>query len=280
MTLLEVLNSATEYLARCGVESPRLNAEHILAHVLKKRRLDLYLEFDQTLEESERIPLRDLVRQRGKRIPLQHLLGTVEFYGRSFLCDSRALIPRPETEQLLELALPHLPSDRIISLLDIGTGSGIIAATLALELPQASVDATDLSPEALALASENISKHGLNQRIQLQQADLFPPTDRRHHYQVIVANLPYIPSKDIESLAPEVQHDPMQALDGGPDGLDLFRRFIQCASDYLQSGGQIWLEIGHQQGDTILSLLSDNSFCEVSLLKDYQNRPRFITAKK
>ncbi|PWU06348.1 MAG: peptide chain release factor N(5)-glutamine methyltransferase [Verrucomicrobia bacterium] len=279
MTLLEVLNSATEYLARCGVENPRLNSEHLLAHVLRKKRLDLYLEFDRTLQEAERLPLRDLVRQRGKRIPLQHLLGTVEFYGRSFVCDSRALIPRPETEQLLELALSHLPSDQMISLLDIGTGSGIIAATLALELPHACVDATDLSPEALMLASENIAKHGLSQRVRIQQADLFPPAGK-NPYQAIVANLPYIPSQEIEALSPEVQYDPIEALDGGADGLDLFRRFIQCAPDYLRLGGQIWLEIGHQQGNTLFNLLIDRGFCEVSLFKDYQNRPRFITAKK
>ncbi len=278
MILLEVLTSATDYLAERGVENSRLNAEHLLAYALSKRRLDLYLEFDRPLNEAELLPLRELVRQRGNRIPLQHLLGTAEFYGRQFLCDSRALIPRPETEQLLELALAGLPSDQPVSVLDIGTGSGVIATTLALELPQSSVDATDLCSHALTLALENVTKHNVKDRIRLQQADLFPSSGTP--YQAIVANLPYIPSKDIEDLSPEVQHDPIQALDGGPDGLELFRRFIASASHHLSPEGRIWLEIGYNQGEDLVTLLKQNRFSEVCLIKDYQNLPRFITAKK
>lgn len=278
MTLLEVLTSASEYLAERGVENPRFNAEYLLAHVLGKRRLDLYLEFDRLLDETERVPLRELVRQRGKRLPLQHVLGTTEFFGRRFLCDSRALIPRPETEQLLELALVHLPSDQPISLLDSGTGSGVIAATLALERPHASIDATDISPAALTLASENLTNHRVKNQVRLQQADLFPHTGGP--YKAILANLPYIPSSEITSLSPEVQCDPLQALDGGSDGLDLLRRLIGAASNHLQPDGWIWLEIGYNQSEAVLSLIEQNGFDESHLVKDYQNIPRFVAAKK
>ena len=271
--LLEVLRGTERYLADRGVENPRLNAEHLLAHALGLKRMELYLQFDRPLAESERAPLRDLVKRRGTREPLQHVLGTAEFHGRTFACDKRALVPRPETEQLVELALEIAKDKPAATILDIGTGSGVIVLTIALELPSATLHATDLSPDALALAAENAARHALTDRIVFHQADLLPPDDAR--FDLIIANLPYIPAEEIASLSPEVRHDPASALDGGTDGLDLIRRLIETAPDRLAPGGALLLEIGLGQADAVNTLLSARKFRDISVRPDYQNIPRF-----
>ena len=271
--LLEVLRGTERYLADRGVENPRLNAEHLLAHALGLKRMELSLQFDRPLTESERAPLRDLVKRRGAREPLQHVLGTAEFHGRTFACDKRALVPRPETEQLVELALEIAKDKPAATILDIGTGSGVIALTIALELPSATLHATDLSPDALLLAAENATRHALTDRIVFHQADLLPPDDAR--FDLIIANLPYIPAEEIASLSPEVRHDPASALDGGADGLDLIRRLIETAPDRLAPGGALLLEIGLGQADAVNTLLSARKFRDISVRPDYQNIPRF-----
>jgi release factor glutamine methyltransferase len=270
---LEVLRATERYLAERGVANPRLNAEHLLAHALGLKRMELYLQFDRALTESERAPLRDLVKRRGARQPLQHVLGTAEFHGRAFTCDQRALVPRPETEQLVELALEILHPHLAPTLLDIGTGSSVIALTLALELPSATVHATDLWPDALALAAENAARHALTDRIVFHQADLLPPGGTK--FDLIIANLPYIPADEIPSLSPEVRHDPVTALDGGSDGLDLIRRLIGTAPDHLAPAGALLLEIGAGQAQTVGGLLSARKFRDISVRPDYQNIPRF-----
>jgi len=274
MSLLEVLKGASDYLAKQGVDSPRLNAEHLLAHVLGIKRLELYLQFDRPLGESEREPLRDLVRRRGSGIPLQHLLGSVEFCGRSFKSDARALIPRPETEQLVERALTY-PNPS--SILDIATGSGVIPLTLALERPGTKVTATDISPEALALAKENAALLGVD-RIDFHEADLMPPGHET--FDLITANLPYIPSSEIASLSREVRHDPILALDGGADGLDLIRRLAPLAFSRLNAGGRLLLEIGINQSKAVTECLAGHNYRDIVALPDYQGIPRFIEALK
>jgi release factor glutamine methyltransferase len=277
MTVLEVLAAATGYLKEHGVESPRLNAEHLLAHVLRKRRLDLYLEFDRPLSDSERAPLRDLIRDRGAGKPLQHLLGTAEFFGRSFLSDSRALVPRPETEQLVELIIKHPRCrDARLSLLDVGTGSGVIAITLALQFPLARIAATDLSPGALSLARENAARHSVEKRIAFHEADLFPAGGERFDW--IVANLPYITSMDLGSLQREVLHDPLAALDGGPDGLSFIRRLIEASPAHLAPDGLLAMEIGHDQATEVTGHLASHAYRDIRVHKDYQRIERFITA--
>lgn len=274
MSLLEVLKGASEFLGKQGVESPRLNAEHLLAHVLGIKRLELYLQFDRPLGEKEREPLRDLVRRRGTGIPLQHLLGTAEFCGRTFRSDARALIPRPETEQLVERALTgSAPS----SLLDVATGSGVIALTLALERPEAAVTATDISPEALGLAKENASLLGVG-RIAFHEADLMPPGDAS--FDLITANLPYIPSGEIPSLSREVRNDPVLALDGGLEGLDLISRLAPLALARLNPGGRLLLEIGIGQSEAVMACLAGHNYRDIVALPDYQGIPRLVEAFK
>ena len=275
MTVLEVLTAATDYLARQGVESPRLNAEHLLAHVLgKKNRIELYLEFERPLGEKERAPLRDLVRQRGEGRPLQHLLGTVEFLGYTFATDPRALIPRPETEQLVELVLA---AGDFHDLLDVGTGSGVIALSLALKRLTVSVTGCDISAPALALAAENASRHALSDRVRFMESDLLESI--RGPFDAVVANLPYIPAADIPALSREVGHDPVLALDGGEDGLDLVRRLVAGAPAVLAPGGVLALEIGHDQSPAVCALLKDHNFRDISPRRDYQNTERFVIAK-
>ena len=275
MSLLEVLKGASEFLGKQGVESPRLNAEHLLAHVMGLKRMDLYLQFDRPLGEKERGPLRDLVRQRGTGIPLQHLLGTVEFCGKTFKSDARALIPRPETELLVERALTY-PAPA--SILDVATGSGVIALSLALGRPEASVTATDISPEALSLAKENATLLGID-RIAFHEADLLPPPEAVS-FDLITANLPYIPAAEIAGLSREVLHDPILALDGGPGGLDLIVRLAPLALERLTPGGHLLLEIGIDQSEAVMACLAGHNYRDIKALPDYQGIPRFIEAVK
>ena len=276
MTILEVIQSATGYLEKNGVEDARLNAEHLLAHALgKKKRLDLYLEFDRPLSESDRAPLRDLVRQRGQGVPLQHLLGTAEFHGRVFKCDARALVPRPETEQLVELAQSKIQNPKS-KILDVGTGSGVIAITLALALPEAVVTAIDASPDALALAQENAA--ALGAVVTFVHGDLLPnepPT-----FDLIVANLPYIPSGEIAELSREVRRDPSAALDGGADGLDLVRRLIEQGVTRLAPDGKMFLEIGHDQAAHVAEIFATHGYRDVAIHRDYPGVERFVSASR
>ncbi|GAB4176738.1 MAG: peptide chain release factor N(5)-glutamine methyltransferase [Terrimicrobiaceae bacterium] len=271
VTVLDVLQGATDYLSKKGVESPRLNAEHLLASILKLRRLQLYMEFDRPLGEAEKAPMRDLIRRRGEGIPLQHLLGSVEFFGREFRCDPRALIPRPETEQLVEFTLARLPATAS-SVVDVGTGSGVIAITLQLERPGLSVTGTDRSADALALARENAGL--LSAPIEWIETDLLP---KERHFDAIVANLPYIPTSELSGLSREVKNDPLSALDGGPDGMDLLRQLIAMAPGSLNRGGLLALETGTGQPEQLVGSMPN--FRDIEVVKDYQGHSRFLFAR-
>jgi len=275
--LLEVLQSSAEWLRGRGTESPRLNAEHLLAQVLGKRRLDLYLEFDRPLGEAELTPLRDLLRRRATGEPLQHLLGTAEFCGRTFACDPRALIPRPETEELVERVSARLTGGGLAGpLVDVGTGSGVIALSLALLFPDIEVIGVDLSAEALVLAGENAARHSLAGRVGFVQSDLLEAVPGP--FGAVIANLPYIAASDIAGLSPEVRRDPRLALDGGADGLTVIGHFIPQAGVKLASGGLLALEIGDGQGEALKGLLGGDSWRNVEVQRDLQGRERFVFA--
>src|SRR6266496_4714149 len=205
MTVLEVLQATTAYFKKHNVENPRLNAEHLLAHVLGRKRIELYLEFESVLTESELAPLRNLVKRRSQGEPLQHLLGTTEFCGLTFLCDKRAMVPRPETEQLVELVESRI-DNRESRIVDVGTGSGVIALSLAEKFPEAQIFAVDISADALALARENAVRLNLNERVQFLRSDLLKNVEG--FFDLIVANLPYIAAQDRRTLSREVLSEP------------------------------------------------------------------------
>lgn len=275
-TVLDVITATTDYFARNQVESPRLNIEHLLAHVLGKKRMDLYLAFDRALTDTELTPLRDLVKRRAAGEPLQHLLGTAEFLGHTLLCDSRALIPRPETEQLCERLISEGKRDGCPWLrghiVDVGTGSGCIAIALAAAFPEARVSAVDISDEALSLARENAARCGLADRIRFVKSDLLADVAGPMH--LVVANLPYIPSAELPALQREVLREPHVALDGGPDGLALVRPLIAQAREKLT--GRLALELHLGQPEILAGEIAADKFRDTEVLKDYADRARFL----
>lgn len=276
MTVLEVLQATTAYFKKHKVENPRLNAEHLLAHVLGRKRIELYLEFERVLTESELAPLRNLVKRRSEGEPLQHLLGTTEFCGLTFLCDKRAMVPRPETEELVEFLKSEIKKPKS-DILDVGTGSGIIALSLAAEFPDAEILAVDISDDALALAQENAARFKLVTRVRFLKSNLLENVEGC--FDVIVANLPYISIQDRHTLSSEVLHDPEVALFASARGDELVRELIAQAPSQLRTGGMLALEIGIGQSEALLSALAEKNYRDISFKNDYSGVKRFLFAR-
>jgi release factor glutamine methyltransferase len=276
MTVLEVLQATTAFFKKHDVENPRLNAEHLLAHVLGRKRIELYLDFERKLTETELTPLRDLVKRRGEGEPLQHLLGTVEFCGHVFLCDRRAMVPRPETEELVEFLKSEI-QDPKSEIVDVGTGSGAIALSLAAEFPEAKILAVDVSDHALALARENAIRLDLSTRVQFLKSHLLENTEGA--FDLIVANLPYVSTQDRPTLSREVLHDPEIALFAGARGDELIRELIDQAPTRLRPGGMLALEIGLGQSQALLSVLTEKNYRDICSKNDYNGVTRFLFAR-
>jgi release factor glutamine methyltransferase len=277
-TVLETLQGGAKYLQGKGVADARLNMEHLLAKVLDCGRIDLYMQFDRPMEEGELVPLRELLRKRGEREPLQHLLGEVEFLGRNFISDGRGLIPRPETEELVGMLLSRFaegsPPARVA---DVGCGSGVIGLSLAAEWPEAEVTLIDVSPEALQLAGENAERLEIEREsLTLQEGDLL--RDCESEFDLVVANLPYIAPEEIAGLQAELAFDPKLALDGGAGGIELIGRLITEAANRLAPGGLLALEIGEGQDPVLLDQLNAASFDGAHCVKDLSGVPRYILA--
>lgn len=277
-TVLETLNDGTRWLEKKSIENARKNMQLMLCKVLEFHSpMQLYTEFERPLEEAELAPLREMMKQRSLHIPLQHLLGTVEFFKREFYTDARALIPRPETEELVGLILNE-PLNDTPSILDIGTGSGVIGLTLALELAEKKAECTllDISEDALELAKKN-AQHLEVKNVTFQQSNLVQNIDSR--FDIIVANLPYIPASDKGKLSKEVDHDPDLALFSGADGLDLIRELISVCKNYLNKDGLFAMEIGIGQSEEVENLLAEAGFSAIQTKSDLNKIARFPFAR-
>jgi release factor glutamine methyltransferase len=284
VTVLEVIQRSTEFLTKKGVDSPRLQVELMLSHVLKMKRMALYLNFEKVLGTAELDQVREMVRRRGTREPLQHILGTACFWGLDFEVNGSVLIPRPETEQLAELGwqfLNSLPAPTQPVALDFGTGSGCLAVTIAVKSPSARMHALDVSPEALAVAQKNAATHQADSRIQFHLGDGFPALPAELQFNLIISNPPYIPSDEIATLEPEVRdHDPRLALDGGSDGLDFYRRLAKEASPRLFPEGKVMLEFGEGQAEAIRKIFEDEKWVVEDVKADYSGRLRILIARR
>ena len=275
-TILDILEKGTQFLNSKGIEDARLNMELLVAHELDCRRMDLYLRFDQPVPEEKLPSLREHLKKRSQRIPLQHLTNVVHFYSHDFISDHRALIPRPESEELVSLVLKET-FPKPARILDLGCGSGVLGLSLAKALGTdcEQLVLADLSTEALSLAKENAE--ALQVPAEIVQSNLFLGLEGR--FDLIIANLPYIGESEREDLSKEVRHDPEIALFSGSDGLDLLRLFASQCSPFLNSGGLIALEVGHSQGETVCDLLREGGMTEISLRSDLNDIPRFPLAR-
>jgi release factor glutamine methyltransferase len=277
VTVLELLQSTAVYFSKRQVENPRLNIEHLLADALGKKRIELYLEFDREVPPTLLEPLRNKVRRRAEGEPLQHLLGYWDFFGRSFKTDRRALIPRQETELLVETVLREIEPGEASGgrLADVGTGTGVLAITFALERPGLKVVGLDISDEALTLARENATR--LNACIALFRSDLLDGIDGTFNW--VVANLPYIATDDLPGLPKEVKFDPPIALDGGEDGLTIIERLIESLPGKLTSNSLVALEVGQGQAQRVAGFFARQNFRDITIKKDYQGIERILTAR-
>lgn len=280
LTILEVIQKTADFFASKGVESPRLNAETLVGHALGLKRMQLYLQFEKPLADVDLDRIRPLVKRRGQREPLQHILGTVEWSGLVLKCDRRALIPRPETEYLVELLLGRLGDVAPAAVLDLGTGTGALACALASRYPQAAVTATDLSDEALALAAENVAALGLGDRVRLVRSDWFAGLESGASFDVIVANPPYLTGEETAAAEPEVRlFEPVSALTAADAGLADLRRIVEGAASRLRPGGWLALETGIAQHAALLELLAGAGLSAGESVADLTGRDRFVFAR-
>jgi release factor glutamine methyltransferase len=293
--VLEVIQRSTDFLARKGVDSPRLQAELLLAQLLGLPRMQLYLNFERNLTEPELEKSREWIKRRSQREPLQQIIGSTSFCGLEIAVNRHVLVPRPETELLAEHAWQFLSQPTTINsparqseaaaaqpstILDFGTGSGCLVIALAVKCPRAQFYALDISAEALEMARANAARHQVADRIQFVQSDGLSALDPRLRFDLIVANPPYIPTSEIQSLQPEVRdYEPRHALDGGADGLDFYRRLAVETRPFLRSGARIMVEFGDGQAPALQTLFEAQNWIVESVAEDYTRRSRILLAK-
>jgi release factor glutamine methyltransferase len=276
-TVRELLGRTREYLEQKGVPSPKVDAEYLLAHVLAVKRLELYLDHDRPLEPAEVDRLRELVLRRGKREPLAYVLGSWSFYGLDLRCDARALVPRPETEVLVERCLALLDGTGASTIGDVGTGTGAIALALAARLPDASVTAIDLSPDALALAAENAAANGLAERVELLAGDLLAPVAGRQ-FDLVASNPPYVAPGD--EVDPEVAgHEPALAVYAEDDGRAILERLAVDARTVLSPGGHLAVEVGEGKAPWLAERLAALGYVASEVTRDLRGVERVVTAR-
>lgn len=280
-TIRRVVGWSARDFAQRGIASARLDAEVLVAHALGIDRVRLYMDLDRPLQAAELARIRASVARRRRREPVAYIVGAREFYGRRFEVSPAVLVPRPETELLVERALSLLARDARGPALDLGTGSGCIAVTLALERPALEIDATDLSPDALAVAARNAAALGIADRVRLHRGDLFAALPRPQSYALVVSNPPYVADSERTLLAPEVRdHEPALALFAGADGLDVLRRLVREAPDWLAPGGTLLVEIGSGQGEAVSALARQAGLVDVAVHRDLAGHDRVVEARR
>jgi release factor glutamine methyltransferase len=280
VTVLEAIRKSADFLGKKGVESPRLQTELLLAHLLKLPRMNLYMNFERVLTAAETDMLREFVKRRGQREPLQHIVGSTSFCGHEIAVNRHALVPRPETELLAEECWKFL-GERESTALDFGTGTGCIAIALAAKCPNTTIVTVDISAEAIGLARENAEKNKLRGRIEFVKGSGFAALKTENKFDLIISNPPYIPTAEIETLQPEVRDfDPRAALDGGSDGLDFYRMFAAQAKPFMKSDGKIILEFGDGQADAIKSIFDSEKWIVEAVKQDYSQRARILIARQ
>jgi len=283
-TIRGILNRASQDPQSDSQDRSRLDAEVMLGHVLGLERFELYLQGDHLVREEELAAYHDLTQRRLAGWPLQYLIGQAEFFSLSFQVNPAALIPRPETEILVETVLEHLQGQEPpLAVADLGTGCGNIAVTLAVHLPQARLWATDISSQALHLAQTNARHHGVDDRMRFIPGDLFEPLRRLEgSLAAVVSNPPYVPSDQMPGLPAEIRlHEPLIALDGGADGLALIRRLVAQAGPFLAPSGVLALEVGAGQASAVVGLLAQaRTFANIQAIKDYNGIERVVLAEK
>ncbi|MBP2632492.1 MAG: Protein-(glutamine-N5) methyltransferase, release factor-specific [Firmicutes bacterium] len=279
-TIGSILKWTGQYFADKGVESPRLDAEVLLSHVLGKERIYLYVHFDEPLQADEMAQYKDAIKKRIARMPVAYIIGYKEFMGLDFNVSPAVLIPRPDTEILVEAVIERLKEKENVSFVDIGTGSGAIVLSLLANLPQAVGSTVDISEAAIAVAKDNAEKFGVSDRVSFFHGDVYSPV-KDQVFDAIISNPPYIPDADIESLQPEVKCEPHGALAGGTDGLDFYRKLVREGVTLLKSGGFMAFEVGIHQAAAVAKLAETFSeLGEVSVLKDYGGIERVVIINK
>ena len=280
-TIGRILKWTEEYFGQKGVESPRLDAEVMLSHVLGRQRIYLYVHFDEPLQAEELAAYRTMIKQRIDRVPVAYILGEKEFMGLTFKVTPDTLVPRPDTEILVQAAVDRLKqwTDADVRLADIGTGSGAICLSVLSMLDNIVADTVDISPTARAVAEENAAALGLSERVTFHTGDLLAPI-REQQFTAILSNPPYIPEADIQGLAPEVRcKEPMTALSGGKDGLDFYRRLCDEAPAMLTDDGFMAFEVGIHQATEVAQLAEASPLIvRTEILKDYAGIDRVVVA--
>ena len=282
-TIMKILNWTKQYFEAKGVENPRLDAEVLLCAVLKCQRITLYVDFERPLSEEELATYREYVRRRGNFEPLAYILGERAFMRNTFKVNKATLVPRPETELLVESLVriaPMLKREGDVKILDIGTGSGAIIVSLLDYLPNAKGVGVDISVDALIVAKENSEKIGVTGRIGFVRSDVFSKLPLEKKFDIIVSNPPYIPAGDIAGWDKDVQQEPRGALDGGADGLDFYRRITAEAMEHMAEEGVLAFEIGIGQAAAVQQLCLDAGFVKTAVRKDYAGIERMVFAVK
>lgn len=281
VTVLEVIRRSAEYLESKGVDSPRLQIELLLAHVLKVPRLKLYLDFERRLSEHDLETLRAMVKRRGEREPLQYILGTTSFCGLEISVTPAVLIPRPETEMLVEQAWKFLTSrgGQAATVLDFGTGSGCIAIAIARKFPSCEVHAVDASEEALQVARTNAER--VEVKVHFNRGVAIDDLTSPRTFDLVVSNPPYIPDAEVETLQPEVRdHEPRLALGGGREGLDFYRMIASQGRRRLATEGNVIVELGHGQEAAVRAIFEGEGWFVESVVADYAGTPRILIARQ